>query len=347
MHRTAAEVLTVATTTAALLAAGAAAPALADPPAPAAQDLVGVGADTANALMNRISTDYNAALAAAGDTTSPRLYSWDFTGSATITPKTGAATIARPRGSSDGILALNLNTRATVDFAPSSRPPRYLQDPPSELFVAFAKDAVTWAAKSGGHAPANLTTQALRDIYSCQPWAVDWSAYGGAAGPIRPWLPSPSSGTGAFFLKAIGLSAPGGCVRYGPVENEGTDPVLDDPDAIVPYSAGHWVGQSRGHGSAADAPGALTLRNINGLAPLNGIGAVNASFAASSYGRVLYNVVREAEWRGSGPQTTALRAVFGSTGYLCSVRARVTVVDYGYLSLPSAACGSTVSSETV
>ncbi|BAJ26879.1 MULTISPECIES: substrate-binding domain-containing protein [Kitasatospora] len=339
MRHTAAKAFAaLAMTTAAL--ATVSVPAMADPTVtPAAQDIVGAGSDTTQALLNQLSSDYNATIPA----TTPHLYSWDATGSSSITPKTGASTILRPNGSGAGISALNANTSATLDFARSSRP-RSASDPSTILFVAFAKDAVTWSAPSGGLAPANLTTQDLNDIYSCKVGKTDWSNFGGSAGTIKPYLPQLSSGTRSFFLGAIGNPTLGSCVQtYTPEENEGTDAALQTADVIFPYSAGHWVGQANGHVTATDNKGNLTLRSINGVAPLTTAGALNAAFANPTYGRVLNNVVRAAEWNASPAttQSTALRAIFGPTGYICSTPGKAAIANYGYLTLPAAACGLT------
>ncbi|RKE17738.1 PstS family phosphate ABC transporter substrate-binding protein [Streptomyces sp. TLI_171] len=341
MRHTAAKAFAAVAMTAALSTV--AAPAMADPSTlptlPAAQDIVGAGSDTTQALLNQFSADYNASLGAGS--TLPHLYSWDATGTSPITPKTGGSSITRPNGSGAGISALNANTSATLDFARSSRAPQ-TGDLTSDLFVAFAKDAVTWSAKAtGGHAPANLTTQNLFDIYSCKVGATDWSAFGGTAGTIKPYLPQAQSGTRAFFLKAIGNPVLGGCVVTGPEENEGTDAALNDVNVIFPYSVGHWVGQANGHTTATDNKGDLTLRSINGVAPLTGTGTLSATFAAGTYGRVLYNVVRDTEWTATTTQGTALRAIFGTSGWICSTAGKADTSSYGYLTLPAAACGST------
>ncbi|BAJ31830.1 MULTISPECIES: substrate-binding domain-containing protein [Kitasatospora] len=322
---------------AAALASAAAAPAQADPVLPpAAQDIVGTGADAANALMDQFSADYNATVTGTG----PHLYSWNAYGPGPITTKAGAPVNARPGGSDQGISLLASTTSATVDFASSSRG-QLPSDPATLKFVAFGKDAVTWAAQAGGHAPANLTTQDLYDIYSCAPGKTNWASFGGTSGTIKPYLPQLGSGTRSVFLKAIGSPTPGLCVTTGPQESEGTDPALNDPDVLIPYSVGHWVGQSRGHTTATDDKGGLTLRNINGVAPLTAAGAINAAFANPTYGRLLYNVVRAAEWNASPAttQSTALRAVFGPAGYLCSTPGKATTTAYGFLTLPASACG--------
>src|SRR5579859_4357560 len=97
------------------LAAGSAGPALADPPAkvtPRASDVVGVGSDTIQYLLDQLSRDY----AKANPASPSLLYSWDPVNPVTgatgdlIETKASCATIARPDGSSAGITALEANT---------------------------------------------------------------------------------------------------------------------------------------------------------------------------------------------------------------------------------------------
>ncbi|WP_329565804.1 PstS family phosphate ABC transporter substrate-binding protein [Kitasatospora sp. NBC_01266] len=338
---------------AASLATVAAGQATADPTVtPAAQDIVGTGSDTIQAVLNQFSTDYNASLTAAGDTTSPRLYSWDATPAGNITPKTGASTIARPNGSGGGISALNNNTKTTVDFARSSRGPQST-DPSTDDFVAFAQDGVSWAGNATGVAPANLSTADLKGIYTCSitNWnqITDVSGYTGPNAAIQAYLPQSNSGTRAFFLQAIGggtTVAPGSCVQaYTPEENEGTDSVFNNPNVIYPYSAAHYIGQTvGGHTTTTDAPGYLTLRNIDGINPIAS-SALNPAFTGTNYGRTVYNVVRDAEFNGTGTQSTALQNIFGASGWICnSTTAAADIASYGFAALPPFACGAVVHS---
>src|SRR5216683_776233 len=105
-------------------------PALADPingsgnpVTPKETDVVGVGSDTLEFLMDQLSFDYNKS-----HSTGAKLYSWDAlspkTGlTATIKTKAGCTAIPRPDGSSAGIATLILNTKTgdkkhfCVDFA--------------------------------------------------------------------------------------------------------------------------------------------------------------------------------------------------------------------------------------
>ncbi|MFF2950984.1 substrate-binding domain-containing protein [Kitasatospora sp. NPDC057965] len=320
--------------------------AAADPAVlPRAEDIVGIGAETTAPLFNQLSTDYNAFLAAAGDSTSPRLYSWDTKGSPSIVPKAGAAQRSRVDGSGAGISGLE-NTTTEVDFARSSRG-RQPIDQQSDVFIAFAKDAVSWAAKSGGHAPANLSTAQLKDIYTCV--TTNWQQIDPALpnATIKPFLPHTFSESREYFLKTVGGGVPvnpGGCVVTAPQENQGTDPLLNDDDAVVPYSVSRYISQVYyGHTSGADAPGLLTVRSVNGKAPVDEVEkTIGAGFLASPYTFVVHNVVRQSQWTAADARGTALRAVFDRAGWLCAnPAARAAVKSHGFVQLPSQACGTT------
>ncbi|MER7703329.1 substrate-binding domain-containing protein [Kitasatospora sp. NPDC097605] len=320
--------------------------ALADPPVvPNPGDIVGVGSQTTAPLFNQFSTDYNASLTAAGDTTSPRLYSFDAVGTSPIVLKAGTPPVARPTGIPTGLAHLHA-VPSSVDFVRMDRG-RLPTDPLTDTFVALAKDAVSWAAKSGGHAPANLTTAQLKDIYTCvrTNWAQIDPSLPNAT--IKPYLPQTGSGLRDFFLKTIGGGTPvvpGACVTTGVQENQGTDPVLNDDDVLVPYSVGHYVGQFYyGRSTGSDAPGALTVRAIDGIASVNTVNqSINAPFAATAWGRVLYTVVRAADWAATDARGTALRRIFGITGWICkSATAAADFKSHGFLGLPVNACGTT------
>ncbi|MEV7600629.1 substrate-binding domain-containing protein [Kitasatospora sp. NPDC089797] len=316
--------------------------ASADPAVPQARDLVGVGAQTTQALLNRFAADYNASLGS--DTTSPRLYSWDATGTSPIITKGGATPIVRPDGAVAGIKALAATTGETVDFARSDRGPK-AKDPYGLDFVVFAKDAVTWSATRTGNAPAQLTPAQLNAIYSCT--TVTWNQISSSlpATAIKPVLPQADSGTRSFFLSAIGNPTLGGCVTTGPEENEGTDPSLGDPNVVFPYSVGHYLGQTVGnHGTATDAPGNLTLRNVvigsSTLTPVTN-NQIDPNFANTLFGRMLYNVFRDAEWTATDAHGTAIQNVFGPSGWICNdPTAAADLASYGFLAAPAVACGS-------
>ncbi|MFE7560027.1 substrate-binding domain-containing protein [Kitasatospora sp. NPDC057500] len=320
--------------------------AMADPPTgvvPAATDLVGVGADTTQGFMNQTSDDYDATVLPG----QPRLYSWDAIGTSPITTKAGAAVITRPDGSLAGFNALALLTGSTVDYVRSARQPAAGPNPQPYIFVPFARDAVTWAAKAGGHAPANLTPSQLNSIYQCT--ATTWNQLDPSwiNATIRPVLPQANSDTRAAFLKAIGGGTPvtpGACVTSGPRNDRGTDPLLNDDDVVFPYSVGAYVDQVyRGHGTAMDSPGPLTLRAVNGIAPVDSTtNSINPAFAGTVHGRVLWHAFRTADYTATTARGIALRKIFGpvsaTTGWICGHPAAIT--GYGFLTTPN--CGTTV-----
>ena len=365
--------LIAVTAVAASATAMAVGPALADPPkgvAPKATDVVGVGSDTLQFLLDQFSFDYNRT-----HSTGAKLYSWDALNPKTgmtdnIHTKKGCVAIPRPNGSSAGITTLDANTKVgkhfCVDFARSSRG-RGSTDPAKGpggiVFVALGKDAVTYATNSTTNAPSNLSTAQLNAIYSCTD--TNWSQVGGSNAPINAQLPQTSSGTRAFFLKAIGLATPGGCVTSTAEENEGIDPVLAGPNTIFPYSIGKFIAEkfhsakclnATCTGSPAckptktqnkfgcDTHGHMVLRNINGTKPTTGTGTktvINSHFSAN-FVRTVFDVVRWASTRDNIPKY--LDKFFGSArrgGWACgNKRAHQDLINYGFLPTPFCGTGS-------
>ena len=371
----------VVTASATALAVG---PALADPingsgkpVVPKETDIVGVGSDTIQFLLDQFSFDYNKS-----HKTGARLYSWDALNPKTgltdnISLKSGCAKIARPNGSSAGIATLAANQKTKdkkafcADFARSSRP-RASTDPsrgPGGIqFVALGKDAVTFATNSTTNAPANLTTAQLNAIYSCS--VTNWSQVGGKSAPIKAELPQTSSGTRAFFLTAIGLgtAGPGGCVTSTAEENEGVNPVLKGPNVIFPFSIGKYIaekfhsakcvkasctGSPACHPKAGqnrfgcDTHGSMVLRNINGTKPTTGTGAktvINAHFSPK-FVRTVFIVVRFST-STSNHIPKALQKFFDSArskvkGWACSNKAaHADLINYGFLPTPFCGTGS-------
>jgi ABC-type phosphate transport system substrate-binding protein len=349
-------------------------PALADPPkgvTPKATDVVGVGSDTLQFLVDQFSFDFNKS-----HSTGAKLYSWDALNPVTgmtdsISTKSGCTAILRPNGSSAGITTLDANTKDgkhfCVDFARSSRG-RASTDPAKGpggiVFVALAKDAVTYATNAVTNAPSNLTTTQLNEIYSCT--VTTWNQVGGSSSAtIDAQLPQTSSGTRAFFLKAIGVATPGNCVTSTAEENEGIDPLLQGPNVIFPYSIGKFIAEkfhsatclnSTCTGSPAckptktqnkfgcDTHGTMVLRNINGTAPTTGSGTktvINAHFSAN-FIRTVFAVVRWASTKDNIP--TYLDKFFGSAkrgGWICgNATAHQDLINYGFLPTPFCGTGS-------
>lgn len=381
-------------------------PSLADPPSgvtPKPGDVVGAGSDTLGFLLDQLSSDY----AEANPNATSLLYGWDSVNPATnetgdpIVTKAGCAPIARPDGSSAGIAALEAGVTDPadpkafcLDFAGSSRGP-LPTDPPCAsggiCFITLARDAVTWAvrdAASGGtDAPASLTLTQLKAIYRCK--ITNWAKVGGTNAPIQAFLPQSASGIRASWLTALGGGTdpvvPGRCVRSARgtlQDNEGTNPVLNSPGAIVPYSVADYIAQVY-HSAAClnpgckpvtggavckpsgpqnrfgcDTHGVLGLGEIGGKAPMTPwpapkppctVCTINPKFAGLFLGGV-YAVVRFAPTKDFIPGYLepffAAKTAFPS-GYVCtSATAQQAIRAYGFLianGSPPRADGGTAS----
>jgi ABC-type phosphate transport system substrate-binding protein len=324
--------------------------AAADPPAgvtPRTTDIVGVGSDTTQFVMDAYATAYNK--------TNParKLYSWDAVKPGTNPPvtgdpiktKAGCATIARPNGSTAGIAALQASLAAgnhCIDFARSSAP-KASTGQSNLAFFAFARDGVTWAAKPSNHTPSSLTPAQLAQIYTCQ--VTNWHSISASlpSNTIAPFLPQAGSGTRKFFEAAIGISDTqvGSCVNQSIEENDGR-PLAGNLNAIAPYSIARWINQtpkgSGGTGGEADIRGGVTLRSINGTSPTVRNAkthkiTLNRKFTPT-FLRLVYNVVGKG---ATGTVDPAYIALFGSHRFLCTHQSVAAQKGFGTL---GAACGA-------
>ena len=318
-----------AATAAVAITALAATPALADPPTgtvPKPRDIVGVGSDTTQSVLDQLSVDYNATH------TVGRLFSWDAVNPATgaqhetIQVKSGSANCAIPRpfGSSEGITALENTLKTTggqpcINYARSSRA-RSSTDPATISFINLGGDAVTYATQPGTHAPANLTTAQLQGIYNCT--LTNWSQVGGTSAPIAAMLPQNGSGTRSFFLGAIGLTAPGPCVSTSSTvqgaagnsaqtleENQGVDPSLNTNKAnvIFPFSVGKWIAEK--FHSASCGTIANCFAHPTSCTPTGGQNV----FGCNTHGTMVLNSINgTAPTTGTGGQTV-INSAFTAT----------------------------------
>jgi ABC-type phosphate transport system substrate-binding protein len=353
---------------------------------PAENDAVGVGSDTIQNVLDQFAADHNPSVSA----TATHLYSWDATNPVTraigdsIPEKKDCPSIPRPDGSSAGITQLITFAKSTsgpfcTNFARSSRA-RASTDPPFAAggiaFVDLAGDAVTWSAQATTNAPATLTTAQLAAIYNCTD--TNWSQVGGANAPIHAFIPQSGSGTRSFFLSAIGVATPGSCVSDASgllEENEGVNPVLNDPNAIFPYSIGKFIAE-KFHSNlcfnkttcapnangvicthtpgknlfGCDTHGTMALKEISGVAPTTGSGAntvINSSFPAT-FQRTVFEVVpfdpattdHIPGAESGAPGGVNLEPLFGASGFVCSnSKAKTDLRNYGFLVTPL--CGVT------
>jgi len=342
--------------------------------APAETAAVSVGSDTDESLFDQFSGDYNATLKSGA----VQEYNWDATNPVTeaigdsITTKSGCSSIARPDGSSAGITAFDANVKTSdgkqfcVDFARSARG-RSSSDPAfgpgGVAFVTLAQDAITYATQTTTDAPANLTTAQLAAIYNCTD--TNWSQVGGKNAAIQAFLPQTGSGLRSSFLTAIGVASPGSCVNSSVQQNQGVDPLLKTPQALVPYSVAKFIAQ-KFHSAAClntactpnsnrvvcvpaaglnqfgcNEHGTLKINSVNGTVPTAGSGksmTINPSFSAAFLNNI-YDVVRYDSTTPDHipaylePQFAAASAAV--PGWNCSAAtAKADLKNYGFLLSP-------------
>ena len=225
---------------AAALMAGSVTAASADPiasngkaVAPAYYDIVGVGSNTTEYVMDQFSINYNKTVKV-HNAAHPFFYSWDALPKGAnaanpafkIRPKTGCTVIGRPDGSGAGLKELDKNQKDgktghyCIDYGRSSggrssTSPK--EGPGGVIYVAFAKDAITWAVDSASHdAPATLNTAQLKGIFTCA--TKNWNQVGGKNAPIKVYLPQAGSGTLSTWEKFMGITTLGSCVNQAPEE---------------------------------------------------------------------------------------------------------------------------------
>lgn len=291
---------------------------------PVAGDVVGVGSDTSQFVLNYLIDGqgsvpgYNAGKAAGS-----RLVSFDAIGaglSAQITLREGTSPINRPNGSGAGKSLLHgSGNNPQVNYARSSSELSDTEVSANLQAIPFAVDGLKVAVRSAGsNAPAYLTPSQLVEIYKGN--ITNWSAVGGSPGVIKPLIPQASSGTRKFFMQE--LTAANSGVAFTPVagvetqEHSDVD-IKDDPNAIAPFSTGR----------AKSTP---TVKLLGGTS----VGGFEAK-------RALYNVVRQADLAAPW-----VAAIFGPSGFICSEAARPLVEAAGFDQLATTAKGGVCGEPT-
>ncbi|MET8447680.1 Ig-like domain repeat protein [Streptomyces sp. NPDC005209] len=310
---------TAALVAAAVVAGGLAlaSPAYADPtPAGSFRQLVGVGSDTTQDVLNALAgdtvngTSYSAT--AVKSATGAGIASYDAiepgTGSTTsnITTRSGGPAFLRPNGSGKGRLALSesltgdkypdssgVSIKGQVDFARSSSGPS--TSGTALTYIPMARDAVGVAVK--GSALDTLTVDQLHDIYSGTLTTVNGQT-------VHPKIPQNGSGTRKFFLSAIGLTDATLSPSIPTVQENQGNAALTEDGALVPFSVGSWIAQNNGVSpdftkTSAAAGGHLAAVQLPGdsgattpVATVNGkLAPVNAYYENATFGRDVYNVV--------------------------------------------------------
>ncbi|MEU5311213.1 Ig-like domain repeat protein [Streptomyces sp. NPDC021562] len=291
-------------------------PAVADPDAGAFRQLVGVGSDTTQDVLNALAGDtvngISYASTAVKATSGARIASYDAiepgTGSTAskITTRTGGPSFARPNGSGAGRKALTKSLtgeqwpdgtgvaiKNQVDFGRSSGAPS--SSGTALTFIPMARDAVGVAVRGPGL--DTLTVKQLHDIYNGQLTTVNGQT-------VHPKLPQLNSGTRNFFLNAIGLKDDQLTSSVQIVQENQGNAALTEDGALVPFSVGSWIAQNNGvspdytktsvanggHLAAiqfdGDTGGTSPVTTVNGkLKP------VTDYYENATFGRDVYNVV--------------------------------------------------------
>ncbi|MCW2780464.1 MAG: Phosphate transporter periplasmic component-like protein [Marmoricola sp.] len=317
------------------------APANADPiSTPGATDLVGVGSDTTQFVMDSLAdgaTVNGTAVAGfnAGKTTGriatfaactvvgTTLY--PCTPGGNVTLRTGASPIARPNGSGAGKgLLYGATNDPNVTFARSSSGQSTAEDNAGLFSYPFARDTLVMVTSShtASHAPASLTPTDILNIYT----GVDtnWSQIDSTkSGVIKPEIPQTGSGTRTFFLAQLqainGGTAPTLAGSVTEVQEHDPTTIQDDPNAVSPFSLGR--------------------------ANLAGTVRVESGWKAD---RAVYNVVRgtntdNPDWAVG---TDTIEAAFGNSGFICSAAARPLIEAAGFKQLKSIGDGGSCGTPT-
>ncbi|NEC90881.1 Ig-like domain repeat protein [Streptomyces sp. SID12501] len=289
-----------------------ASPASADPtPAGTFRQLVGVGSDTTQDVLNALAGDKVAensyADTAVKSTAGAGIASYDAIGSATIQTRSGGTTFNRPNGSGPGRTALSMSltgdlfpnatgvsVKSQVDFARSSGGPSVSGT--ALTYIPFARDAVGVAVRGSGL--DTLTVDQLHDVYAA---GSDHKVNGQT---VHPVLPQSGSGTRKFFLGAIGLNENTVDTSITTVQENQADTALTADGTLVPFSVGSWIAQNNDiapdHSKDAVAAGAhlasVTLPGDTGatspVTTVNGkLSPVGGYYENATFGRDVYNVV--------------------------------------------------------
>ncbi|MFC9629947.1 Ig-like domain repeat protein [Streptomyces mirabilis] len=337
-----------------------ASPASADPtPAGTFRQLVGVGSDTTQDVLNALAGDtvngksYADTAVKAGDA---GIASYDAipsgTATTTIQTRSGGPSFLRPNGSGKGKLALSESLtgdkfpssdgvviKGQVDFARSSGGPSVSGT--ALTYVPFARDAVGVAVRGAGL--DTLTVDQLHDIYA----NGGTSTVNGQV--VHPVIPQVDSGTRKFFLAAIGLNELTVSPNIPTVQENQANAALTQDGALVPFSVGSWIAQNNGiapdYSKTAVAAGArlasIQLPGDTGatspVTTVNGkLTPVSGYFENATFGRDVYNVVPS---RAIDPSSVffdkALYDVFVTSGTheaaLATDTAEKVIADFGFL----------------
>lgn len=340
----------------AFLIAGAPA-AMAEPsPAGTFRTYSAVGSDTIQDVWNGLSN--GVAGVNGGAAVVSTVGSYDAFPTGTVRTKSGGPLYNRPAGSGNGVLALSasnnspftfsgINIQNQVDFARSSSRPSSAFPGANLRYLPFARDAVSVVGRGLDADLINFTTAELTSIYSCTSGGninvsgttVTYNNGSTVNQVLRPILPQTGSGTRSFFLSAIGVATPAGCVSATTVpENSGTP--LATTGQVVPFSAAQWIAQKNGVVTNTVSNAALRITSINGSAPTAGSGTAltpgllygSAATAppTTGFARDTYSVADASDINILAADTaleTTLTASVGTTD------GQAVIAKYGFLNL--------------
>jgi phosphate transport system substrate-binding protein len=352
---------------------GVAGPASADP----TTNLVGVGSDTIQDVMNQIAITVGGGIIGSYDAVNPAT----ATAGDIISPKPGC-TMTRPNGSGQGLAALraslNPNTTAgqladrpeagCVDFARSSSGPGSADKSVNGalVYVPFALDAVAPATGPAtavtGSDPAQATNITHADQFTladlgtlyanCAPvteggvtYTPDGTTTDATHQPIHLYVPQAGSGTRNFWLQTLGISTSGSlppCV-HDHVTINGQSVQVEEHDGTVFANDADAFGPFSIAQWVAQRNGHherrhnAVLHSLNGTAPLTAGGALNTSYPIT---REVYNIVSYARVTSTAASDASFRGVFnGSSSAIC--RSASILINYGFALLNGAPLGHT------
>ncbi|SEF94736.1 hypothetical protein SAMN05216223_102566 [Actinacidiphila yanglinensis] len=313
------------------------------------RELVGVGSDTTQDVMNGLGAvvqdpdaDPASLLIGSYDAVDPS------TGAVhgTITTRAGHAAVQRPNGSAEGVnaLAADINSGANnFDFArSSSKPTLPASSGISGTWVPFALDAVTVAVSGTSTLPANFSLQDLTRAYNCQDPATgnalpsgQFPVIGGVT--VHPLVPQAGSGTRKFWASTLGFNATTlpSCVKdtdkdgVAVEEHDGGSlkrtVAANGSEDIAPFSIAQYIAQTNSAQTGVrDRRHGAQLRSINNAAPIIS-GALNDQFPVH---RNVYNVFQTS--RLTEPDIA--QAFVGSTSDVCANSDVIKEFGFGTIS---------------
>lgn len=301
---------------------------------PTYRKLAGGGSDTTQSLMNAL-----AAIVKDPATGELLLGSYDAVGTPTVTTKDPATdpkcqNITRPNGSTAGRNALQASLQAQdgcFQWARSSSSRGTYTSAVSMTWVPFATDALTFAVRSDGDVPRELTKAELIAIFKCE------------IPSIQPALVQVGSGTRDSWLDYVGIPRnfdPAAYPCLVPQKDGGTFPgnLPQEHDGrelkknqVMPYSAA--VYQAQVYGTAPDRRGKAVIGVVDGIVPT----IINNDFGGV---RTMFNIIPTS--KATDESSLEYKVFVGNDSLVCKAKPQINLQGFGDLKV-AADCGSTAS----